>query len=319
MRRFVSYEAPIVEPPVEKVPPRSARLDVILPFLVVTVIWGSTWIIIRDQLSVVPASWSVTYRFVIAGVVMLGWALLRRESLRLDARGWGFAVALGFAQFVLNFNFVYRAEQHITSGVVAIVYALLLVPNAILARIFLGQRMGRQLLIGSAVAMAGVALLFVHEARLSDTGPEAALTGIGIAFLGVLSASVANVMQATGTARAYPMATMLGWAMLTGAAIDAVFAWATTGPPVIEPRWSYVIGTLYLGVLGSALAFTIYFQLIRTIGPAKAAYTSVLIPVIAMLLSTIFEGYRWSLLAGAGAVLVLAGLVLALRARRPNR
>jgi drug/metabolite transporter (DMT)-like permease len=303
----------------EAAPPRSARLSVLIPFLIVTLIWGSTWIVIRDQLSVVPASWSVSYRFTVAGVVMLGWAVLRRESLRLDARGWGFAAALGFAQFVLNFNFVYRAEQHITSGVVAIVYALLLVPNAILARIFLGQLMGRQLLIGSAVAMAGVALLFLHEARLSDAGPEAALIGIGIAFLGVLSASVANVMQATRTAKAYPMAAMLGWAMLIGAAIDAGFAWVTTGPPVIEMRWGYVAGTLYLGVLGSALAFTIYFQLIRTIGPAKAAYTSVLIPVIAMLLSTIFEGYRWSLLAAGGAALVIVGLVLALKARRPNR
>jgi drug/metabolite transporter (DMT)-like permease len=319
VRRFTSYQAPIIEPPVEPVPPRSARLEVILPFLVVTVIWGSTWIVIRDQLSVVPASWSVSYRFTVAGLLILGWAVLRRDSLRLDASGWAFAVALGFAQFTLNFNFVYRAEQHITSGVVAIVYALLLVPNAILARIFLGQRMGRQLLIGSAVAMAGVALLFVHEARLSDAGPEQALIGIGIALLGVLSASVANVMQATKTAKAYPMATMLGWAMLTGAAIDAAFAWATVGPPVIEPRWSYVVGTLYLGLFGSALAFTIYFQLIRTIGPAKAAYTSVLIPVIAMLLSTLFEGYRWSPLAAAGAVLVVAGLLLALKARRPNR
>ncbi|MDV3458769.1 EamA family transporter [Sphingomonas sp. HF-S4] len=319
MRRFVSYKKPIIEPPVEKVSPRSARLDVILPFLVVTLIWGSTWIVIRDQLSVVPPSWSVSYRFIVAGVVILAWGAMRGDSLRLDVRGWMFAVLLGLAQFVLNFNFVYRAEQHITSGVVAIVYALLLVPNAVLARVFLGQLMGRQLLIGSAVAMAGVALLFVHEARLSDAGPEAAMLGIGIALLGVLSASVANVMQATNRAKAYPMAATLGWAMLSGAAIDAAFAWATVGPPVIEMRWSYIAGTLYLGVLGSALAFTIYFQLIRTIGPAKAAYTSVLIPVIAMLLSTLYEGYRWSALAAAGAVLVLVGLVLALKARRPNR
>jgi drug/metabolite transporter (DMT)-like permease len=304
---------------VSPAPPQSTRLSVLIPFAVVTLIWGSTWIVIRDQLSVVPASWSVAYRFLVAGLVMLVWATMRRDSLRLDARGWRFAGALGLAQFVLNFNFVYRAEEHITSGVVAIVYALLLVPNAILARVFLGQRMGRQLLLGSAVAMAGVALLFVHEARLSDAGPREALIGIGLALLGVLSASVANVMQATRTAKAYPMASVLGWSMLIGAGVDAAFAWATAGPPVIEPRWGYLAGTLYLGVLGSALAFTIYFQLIRVIGPAKAAYTSVLIPVIAMLLSTIFEGYRWSLLAAAGALLVMAGLVIALRARRPNR
>nr|WP_218943152.1 EamA family transporter [Sphingomonas sp. R-74633] len=290
-----------------------------IPFAIVTLIWGSTWIVIRDQLSVVPPSWSVTYRFTVAGVTMLIWALLRGESLKMDARGIRFAVLLGLAQFVFNFNFVYRAEQHITSGVVAVVYALLLVPNAVLARIFLGQKMGRQLVVGSAIAMAGVALLFVHEARLSPVGPQAALLGIGIAMLGVMSASIANVMQATGTAKAYPMATMLGWAMLSGAAIDAVFALITVGPPMFDPRPSYALGIVYLGVLGSAVSFSLYFQLIRTIGPAKAAYTSVLIPVIAMVFSTVFEGYRWSALAGGGAVLVVAGLVVALKARRPNR
>jgi len=299
--------------------PQSTRLSVLIPFAIVTLIWGSTWIVIRDQLLVVPPSWSVTYRFTVAGVTMLGWALLRGERLKMDARGVGFAVLLGLAQFVLNFNLVYRSEQYITSGVVAVVYALLLVPNAVLARIFLGQRMGRQLVIGSAIAVAGVVLLFVHEARLSLVGPHAALLGIGIALGGVMCASVANVMQATSTAKAYPMATMLGWAMLSGAALDAIFAFATGGAPVFDWRPSYAAGILYLGVLGSAVSFSLYFRLIRTIGPAKAAYTGVLIPVIAMLFSTLFEGYRWSWLAAGGAVLVVAGLVVALKARRPNR
>nr|WP_218625142.1 EamA family transporter [Sphingomonas sp. dw_22] len=299
--------------------PRSTRLSVLIPFAVVTLIWGSTWLVIKDQLAVVPPSWSVCYRFAVGGVAMLAWAAVRRDRLTLDLRGLLFAAGLGLAQFVFNFNFVYRAEQHITSGVVAVVYALLLVPNALLARVFLGQLMGRQLLIGSAVAMAGVALLFVHEARLSPVGPHEALIGIGIALAGVLSASIANVMQATRIARNYPMSTMLGWAMLIGSALDAAFAFVTVGGPVIETRGGYIAGLAYLGVIGSAITFSIYFRLIRTIGPAKAAYTSVLIPVIAMLLSTVFEGYRWSLLAGAGAGLVMAGLVIALKARRPNR
>jgi drug/metabolite transporter (DMT)-like permease len=300
-------------------PPRSTRLSVLIPFVIVSLIWGSTWIVIRDQLTSVPPSWSVSYRFAVAGVTMLGWAAFRREKLGLDMRGLRFALMLAVAQFVLNFNFVYRAEQHITSGVVAVVYALLLVPNAVLARIFLGQKMGRQLLIGSVIAVAGVALLFVHELRLSARGPHEAALGIGIALAGVLAASVANVMQGSETSKAYPLTVMLGWAMLLGAAIDAVFAFATAGPPVFEPRVAYVAGILYLGVIGSALTFTLYFALIRTIGPTKAAYTGAIIPVIAMLFSTMFEGYLWSPLALAGTVLVVAGLVLALRARRPNR
>jgi drug/metabolite transporter (DMT)-like permease len=292
---------------------------VLIPFAIITLIWGSTWLVIKDQLTEVPAAWSVSYRFAIGGIAMLSWAALRKDPLTLTLRGLLFAALLGFAQFVLNFNLVYRAEMHITSGVVAVVFALLLVPNAILARLFLGQQMGRQLLVGSVVAVAGVALLFVHEARLSPAGPHETLIGIGLALTAVMCASSANVMQATRTAKRYPMSALIGWAMLTGAAIDAAYAWATAGPPSFDPRPQYLAGLVYLGVLASAVAFSLYFRLIREIGPAKAAYTSVLIPVIAMLLSTLFEGYVWSWLAAGGAALVMAGLVIALSARRPNR
>ncbi|GAA0738399.1 DMT family transporter [Sphingomonas japonica] len=299
--------------------PQSARLAILIPFGIVTLIWGSTWIVIRDQLGTVPPSWSVTYRFLVAGIAMLAWALVRRDSIAMDARGWGYAATLGSFQFVLNFNFVYRAELYITSGLVAVVFALLLIPNAMFGRIFLGQRLGRQLLVGSAIAMAGVALLFVHESRVDPSGVATVLTGVAITLAGVLSASISNVMSASATARRYPMSTTLAAAMLIGTALNALFAYATTGPPVFEWRAGYIAGVLYLGLFASALAFTLYFGVIRVIGPAKAAYSSVIVPVIAMLLSTLFEGYRWSLLAAAGGVLAMAGLVIALRARRPNR
>lgn len=300
-------------------PPASTRAAVLIPFAIVTLIWGSTWIVIRDQLGLVPPSWSVSYRFAIAGVTLGIVALVRRESPRLDVRGWLFAIALGVTQFVCNFNFVYRAEQHITSGLVAVVFALLLVPNALFGRVFLGQRLGRQLLIGSAIAVAGVALLFLHEIRAAPEGAGEILIGIALTACAILSASSANVMQATEAARRYPMVPMLAVAMLIGAGLDAAWAWTTVGPPVFDWRWSYVAGLLYLGIAASALAFTLYFRVIRVIGPAKAAYSGVIVPVIAMALSTVFEGYRWSALAAAGGLLTAAGLVVALTARRPNR
>lgn len=291
----------------------------LVPFVIVTLIWGSTWIVIRDQLGAVPPSWSVSYRFLIAGIGMLAYAAWRGERITLDARGWAFAGALAVLQFCLNFNFVYRAEEHITSGLVAVVFALLLVPNAILGRIFLGTQLGPRLLVGSAVAMAGVALLFVHEARVDPNGPAESIIGIGITMMGVMAASIANVLQGTQTARRYPMVPMLGVAMLIGAAVDATIAWTLTGPPAIEWRAGYLFGLLYLGVFASAVAFTLYFGVLRIIGPAKAAYSSVIVPVIAMLLSTMFEGYRWSPLAAGGAVLAMAGLVIALSASKPAR
>lgn len=299
--------------------PNSTKLAVLIPFALVTLIWGSTWIVIADQLGVVPPTWSVTYRFLLAGLALMVWAWWKGETLRLPPRGVAFATILGLFQFVLNFNFVYRAEAHVTSGLVAVVFALLLVPNALLGRVFLGQGLGRQLIVGSIIAVIGIALLFVHEIRRDPSASHEVLVGIGLTLLGVMSVSVANVMQATETAKAYPMIPALGWAMLIGAAANGVLALAVAGSPVVEWRIGYLLGLAYLGIAASAVAFTLYFGVIRVIGPAKAAYSSVLVPVLAMLISTVFEGYRWSWLAAAGALLAGVGLVIALRARRPAR
>ena len=299
--------------------PESAQPRVLVPFAIITLIWGSTWIVIRDQLGVVPPSWSVTYRFIIAGVALALVARLRGERAGGVAGFWPFALMLGLLQFVLNFNFVYRAEAHITSGLVAVLFALLLIPNALFARIFVGQRVGTQFIAGSAIAMAGVALLLINEARADPGGTGQTLAGIALVLCAILSASTANVMQATQRAKRYPMTATLAAAMLSGAAIDGAWAWATAGAPVVDWRWSYLGGVLYLGLIASALAFTLYFRIIRAIGPAKAAYNSVIVPVIAMMLSTMFEGYRWSSLAIGGAALAGVGLVIALSARRPAR
>ena len=299
--------------------PQSTRLGILIPFAIVTLIWGSTWLVIRDQLGIVPPGWSVTYRFVLAAAAMAAVAAVRRERFRLDARGYAFAAAVGVAQFCLNFNLVYQAERFITSGLVAVVFAMLLVPNALLARLFLGQRLGRQLLAGSAVAMAGIVLLFVHEAQSDPRGPDASLIGIGFTLAAIACASTANVLQATDTAKRYPLFATLAWAMGGGALVDGALAWAMTGPPVVEWRAGYWLGTAYLALFASALAFPLYYRVLRVIGPAKAAYSSVIVPVIAMALSTLFESYRWTLLAGGGAALAAVGLLIALTARRPER
>lgn len=299
-------------------PPRLLSRKILLPFIIITLIWGSTWIVIRDQLGVVPPSWSVTYRFMLAALVMFIVAAATRQKIWLGRSAMGFALLFGLAQFVLNFNFVYRAEQHVTSGLVAVVFALLFVPNAVLGRIFLGHAITQRFAWGSLLAIIGLALLFVNEARSHPGQSTQTLIGIGFTVCGVLSASVANVMQATKRAHALPMASLLAWGMLAGASVDAGFAWVTTGPPLVEWRLGYALGIGYLGIVASAIAFTLYFGLIRQIGPARAAYSSVIIPVIAMLFSTLFEDYRWTWLALAGGAVAMAGMLVALSARKPS-
>lgn len=292
-----------------------AKLGVILPFLIVTLIWGSTWLVIRDQISAVPASWSVTYRFSIAAIGMFVLTVAMRQSLRLDATAMRWTFLLGGLQFGLNFNFVYAAEGYITSGLVAVIFALLIVPNALLGKWWLGKSIGRNFLIGSAIACVGVALLMLQEYRSAPVGGREVVFGFALSLAAVMCASVSNVVQGLPAMNRYPTTAILSWSMLWGALANAIWSWAMFGPPIIETRSAYLGGLFYLGIIGSVVTFPLYFKLIRDIGPGKAAYTSVLIPVVAMMLSTLFEAYHWTVLAGAGAAFVVLGLAVSMRAR----
>jgi drug/metabolite transporter (DMT)-like permease len=287
--------------------------EVTLPFIIFTAIWGSTWIVIRDQLGTVPPQWSVAYRFVIAAVAMALVAKWKGESLRISGKALGAAVFLGFAQFCINFNAVYLAEQHITSGVVATVFALLLIPSTLMAWAFLGHRPSGRFVWSSLVAVGGIGLLFVHEFRQHSARADEIALGIGLTLIGMVGASAANVFQAREEIRRFPLFSMLAWSMVFGAVMDATIAFAMTGPPVFESRPGYWLGVVYLALPASVLTFSLYYPVVRKIGPAKAAYSSAIIPIIAMGFSTALEGYRWSPLAIAGALLAIGGMIGALR------
>ena len=290
----------------------SGARGVVLPFIIFTAIWGSTWIVIRGQLGVVPAHWSVAYRFVIAAITMAIVAAWKGQSLRLGPKGVVAALFLGFAQFCVNFNAVYLAERHITSGVVATVFALLLIPSSLLAWAFLGQRPTARFAWSSLIAVAGIVLLFVHELREHEASTRAIAAGIGLTLAGMVGASAANVFQARPEVRRFPLFALLAWSMAAGAVIDAIVALVLSGPPVMDWRPGYWAGLLYLSLAASVLTFSLYYPVVRRIGPAKAAYSSVIVPIIAMGFSTWLEHYRWTPLAVAGAVLALGGMAGAL-------
>lgn len=290
---------------------------VTFPFIVFTAIWGSTWIVIRGQLGDVPPQWSVTYRFVIAAAAMALIAVWKGDGLRLPRSGIVAAAVLGFTQFCVNFNAVYLAERHITSGVVATVFALLLIPSSLLAWAFLGHKPSRRFFWSSLVAVAGIGLLFAHELSEHAAGSRQIVAGIGLTLAGMLGASIANVLQARPEVRRFPLFTLLAWSMALGAVIDGVIALAMTGLPSFDTRPVYLAGLLYLALAASVLTFSLYYPVVRIIGPAKAAYSSVIVPIIAMGFSTWLEGYRWTPTTIAGALLALGGMVAALSRERP--
>ena len=297
-------------------PAQASQARAIAAFILITLIWGSTWLVIKDQISAVPPAWAVTWRFALAAGGMFLLAAVRRERLLLSREGMLLALPMGLFQFFANFQFVYQAEHFITSGLVAVLFALLMVPNALLARVFVKAEVSGRFIAGSAVALVGIALLLLHEYRAAPAGGAAVLTGIVLTCGAILSASIANVMQATERARRQSVVVLIGWAMVFGTIADALYAWATAGPPVFDASGRQLAGLAYLAIIGSVVTFPLYFALIRDWGPGKAAYNSVAVPVVAMALSTLFEGYQWTLLAAGGAVLAMIGLLIALSGRK---
>lgn len=292
---------------------------VIVPFLLTGSIWGSTWYVITGQIDGVPAAWSVFYRFALATPALFLVAALMQRRLRLTRPEHRLAALVGVFQFSGNFLFVYHAELYVTSGIVALMFGLMMVPNALLGRVFLGERVQGGFLLGSAIAIVGVSSLLIHEWRANPDagviGGNVAL-GIALAMLGILAASVANVIQANPTGRAVPMVSLLAWAMLYGTIFDLCFAILTAGPPPLPESPAYWGGIVYLALIGSVITFPLHYNLVREIGAGRTAYNAIVTISVAMLISTLFEGYGWTWLTASGMVLAVIGMVLALRSKQ---
>ena len=290
------------------------RPQIAVPFVIVALIWGSTWWVITGQIAEVPASWSIAWRFMLATPAMFLVAIVMGKNLRIGRAGHGLALLLGLTQFCGNFNFVYRAELHLTSGIVAVMFSLMIVTNAIFGQWLLRQSVTRRFYLGGAIALSGVALLLIHEARLSPLGGNV-LLGTVLAIGGILAASIANVLQANKTGSALPMASLLAWSMLYGTGFNITLALWEAGVPEIPTSLAYWAGLIWLALAGSVVTFPLYYTIIRKIGAGRAAYQNILVIIVAMAISTTLEDYQWSWLAIAGAVLAVIGMAVALRAK----
>jgi drug/metabolite transporter (DMT)-like permease len=288
---------------------------VLIPFMLTGTIWGSTWFVITGQIADVPAAWGVFYRFMLATPALFALAVVMGNRLRLNRPEHLLALGVGIAQFSGNFLFVYHAESHITSGIVAVMFALLMVPNAVFAKVFIGEKVAGGFIGGSLVAIAGVAMLLVHEWNAAPLGGNVGL-GIMLAIGGMLAASIANVVQANPTGRGVPMVSLLAWAMLYGTGFDLGYAMLTEGPPQLPTAWQFWAGTAYLAIIGSVVTFPLHYNLVREIGAGRTAYNGIVTVCVAMLLSTLFEGYRWNWLTACGMALALLGMGLALRSKQ---
>jgi drug/metabolite transporter (DMT)-like permease len=298
---------------VDAAPASPARSDWLL-LLVPSFIWGTTWYAIKFQLGPVAPEASVAYRFALAAAALLGWCAVRGVALRFPWRSHRDFAVLGVLLFGLNYVLVYLSEGHLTSGLVALLFGLLVVWNLLGARLLFGTRLTAQVLLGAAVGLVGVALVVWPDlAHLSPGAGQVA--GVALAVTSTLCASAGNLWSQRLYRGGTPVLPSTAWAMLYGAVAVALWCVVRGVPFGWDGSPAYLASLAYLAVLGSMVAFLTYLTLLRRIGAGRAGYSAVVIPVVAMGTSTVFEGYRWSPEGLVGMALVLVGNVLVLRRR----
>lgn len=286
-------------------------MQVTLLYAAVVLIWGSTWAAIPFQLGVVAVEVSVAWRFALGSLALFAYAAASGRRLGIPLRHYGAVVTQGMLMFSSSYLFTYYAIGYVTSGLVAVIFSLIVFFNAFFAWLLFGSPVEARLIVAALVGAAGVAFLFWPEVsafELADTS----LLGLLLAVAAVVIASLGNMAAITNTNRGLPVMSVnahgMAWGALTSLAVSAIFGRR------IEFLWQaeYVLSLLYLAIFGSAVAFGCYLALIRRIGAARAAYTAVLFPPVALLISTFVEGYRWTVPAAIGTGLIIAGNWLAL-------
>tara|TARA_R110001592_G_scaffold363396_2_gene687625 strand:- start:42946 stop:43851 length:906 start_codon:yes stop_codon:yes gene_type:complete len=281
------------------------------------IIWGSTWIGIKYQLGVIDPMVSVAHRFMLAAALLGVFLLLRRQPMRLPLRDHPFLLAQGLCLFCTNYYFIYHAEMVLASGLVAVVFSTLMMFNVINGALFMGSRIHAGVVFGGLIGLVGMAAVFWPELdalNLSDKNFVALL----YCLVGTAFASFGNIIAARNGKHRRPVLVTNTWAMAYGATAMYVAAMLNGVAITIDWQLPYILSLLYLSIFGSVIAFWAYLTLIGRMGADRAGYANLVFPLVALLISTVFENYQWTPVALAGVAIVAFGNWLVMRAAQTH-
>lgn len=284
-------------------------------FLISALIWGSTWLMITFQLGVVPPLVSVVYRFTLASIILFGFCLLKSKRFNFSRYDHFLILVQGLLLFGFNYWLTYIGITKITSALAAILSTSIVYFNVIFARIFLGDKIKPEVLAGATIGVVGIALIFLPEINLGDMGSASSSetwSGIWFVLLASVFASLGNIVSAKTQRRKIPVIQANALGMGYAGVLLTIIALASGLNFDFEFTFSYLGSLVYLALFGSVIAFGAFLTLLGRIGPDKAGYISLIYPVIAIIISTIFEDYRWTVSGGIGFIIILIGNFIAM-------
>lgn len=289
---------------------------------VTSFIWGSTWYAIHMQLGTVPPMWSIVYRFALAGLILLAYCLVTRMNLRFSRRQHFFMALQGLLLFSVNYIVYYYASGYLVSGMIALIFALIVMMNIINCRIFFKTPISTRVVVAGLMGFIGLILVFwsqsgewLAQASTQAGGMTDLWVGIALAIWGTFIASLGNMAAVYNKKLEIPIVASNALGILYGTFFTLIFAAVSGQTPVFDFSWGYIASLLYLSVVGTVVAFGTYIVLISRIGADKGGYVFVTTPIVALLLSTFYEDFHWSVLTVLGVLAVMGGNLLVLKPR----
>lgn len=286
----------------------------VILYVITVLVWGTTWFAIEFQLGVVAPEVSILYRYAGAALALFAWSRYRGLSLQFSASQHGWFLLLGLLLFSVNYVLAYRAQIYITSALTAIAFSTILWMNIVNARLFFGIHASGRVLVGAGLGIVGIITLFAPQVgELSFT--DGVFLGSILATLGALVASFGNMASQAAQRAGLPVVQSNAWGMLYGAIITGLYAVVQGHPLNFDWSPGYIISLGYLTIFGSIIAFGAYLTLLGRIGAHKAGYAMVMFPVVALVLSYLFEGMKIDLSTIIGVALVLIGNLFVLQSK----
>jgi len=284
----------------------------IVLYLTVVVVWGASWLAIKFQVDAVPPDLSVLYRFALAAALILLWAGLSRQRLRFSARAHGMMALMGLFMFSTNYLLFYAATATgMTTGLVAVLFSTAVIMNLVNERFWLGRAMDLRVIAAAALGLAGIVTVFWRDI-IAFGADEPRSLAVLLCVAGACSFSFGNMVSARLQTQGLPVVPTAGIAMVYGVGVVLLYVLVTGRAFVFDTSIEFLGGLVFLAVFGSVVAFGAYLTLLGRIGAARASYATVLFPLIALGLSTLFEGYQWTPSALAGVAMILAGNIIVL-------
>ncbi|HKP69731.1 MAG TPA: EamA family transporter [Pyrinomonadaceae bacterium] len=287
----------------------------ILIWLILCLIWGTTWIFIKIGLDDLPPITFAAARFILAIVILIPVIWSRRLPWPRSAAEWKLIALTGFLQFSINYSSVFWAEQHISSGLAAVLQAMITVFGLLLAWIFLpAERITKLKVFAVCLGVVGVAVIFIEQLRIESM---MAFAGCVAIVAGAYAAAQASILVKARGSSLHP-ASLVCAQMICGLPAIVIYALIAEGNPAsFNWTWSAVGCVLYLTILGTIAAFWLYYWLLSRIESTKAMMISLVTPLIAVVIGAIFLGERLPTQTLFGGLLIVASVgLIAFRRRK---